>query len=79
MKSFQTEAIFILDSLNAFDLAERFKAKLENKGLERLDSKKSNNAYSDFMNNCFLKADSRGQLVIINRLLTAFNQMRCKK
>ena len=32
MKGFQREKIFILDSEQGFKLAEKFKAKLENKG-----------------------------------------------
>lgn len=32
MKGFETEKIFILDTEKAFKKAERFKAKLENKG-----------------------------------------------
>ena len=34
MKGFETEQIFILDSERGFKLAERFKAKLENKGFK---------------------------------------------
>ena len=34
MKSFETEQIFILDSERGFELAEKFKSKLENKGFK---------------------------------------------
>jgi len=38
MKGFQTEQIFILDSEQAFNQAEKFKARLENKGFKVITS-----------------------------------------